>query len=139
MNQQLLCTFTPRNYVISTLRSILETYIILYNKIFIYENCDDRQQFLCTYNIDGVLRPKCYLPNTISVHRKKQSNTIYTINALNELIRECNNGILDVNFIVDWDLYNDYAFIITDGEFKKIKIKYKEVFYVKEKGENFAV
>jgi len=137
MNErQLLCTFTDKNYVISTLRSIIETYVILYSKIFIYENEDDKQEFLCTYNIGGVIRPKAYLPNTISMHRKKQSNTLYTINALNVLIKEYNNGVLDINYIIDWDLYQNYAIIVTDGEIRKIKIKFREIFFIKERDGN---
>ena len=67
---------------------------------------------------------------TISIHRKKQSNTFYTINALNYLIQEINNGVLDKNFEVNWDNYQDTAIISNDDELKKIKLKLKEVFYL---------
>lgn len=133
MNEnQLLCTFTSKHLIISTLQSILETYLIVYNKIFIYENEENAQQFLCTYNIDGVIYPRCYLPNTISVHRKKQTNTLYSINALNELIKENNNGVLDTKFIIDWDKYKDYAFLIADGQLRRIKLRFREVFFIKK-------
>ena len=39
--------------------------------------------------------------------KKKQSNTLYTINALNMLIRELNNGILDKSFSIDWINYKN--------------------------------
>ena len=45
---------------------------------------------MLTYNIDSptdILQ----LPNTILVHRKKQTNTLYTINALNEVIKYLNH------------------------------------------------
>jgi len=38
--------------------------------------------------------------NTISLHRKKITNTLYTINALNELIKTINNGVLDTKYQV---------------------------------------
>lgn len=137
MEKQLLCTFTTKHYVISTLRAILETYVILYNKIFIYENNDDRQQYLCTYNISGLVRPHCYLPSTISIHRRKEWNCIYSINALNELIKELNNGILDIRYPIEWSNYQDTAFVISDGNLKKVKIRFKEIFYIKNNAENF--
>jgi len=42
------------------------------------------------------------MPNTILVHRKKETNTLYTINALNALIRKLNGGKLDKSYMVDW-------------------------------------
>jgi hypothetical protein len=45
--------------------------------------------------------------DTISLHRKKQTNTLYTINALNEVIRSLNEGILDKTFSVPWEEYKN--------------------------------
>ena len=42
------------------------------------------------------------IKNTISLHRKKETNTLYTLNALNEVVREQNNGVVDPKFSVDW-------------------------------------
>ena len=52
--------------------------------------------------------------NTISIHRKKETNTLYTVNALNAIIRRVNNGVLDKTFQVDWNNYQN-SFILTDG------------------------
>ena len=51
--------------------------------------------------------------NTISIHRKKETNTLYTVNALNEVIRKVNNGILDKTYQLDWTRYQN-SFILTD-------------------------
>ena len=84
MNTQLLCTFTDIHNLDFTIDLIIECNDIFYNKIYILSNIDDPKQLMCTYNIpktddflDGV-------KNTISLHRKKHSNTLYTINALKE-------------------------------------------------------
>ena len=53
------------------------------------------------------------------VHRKKESNTIYTINALNKLIISENNGILDKRFQIDWQKYRN-SVILTDGDGYKV-------------------
>jgi len=55
-----------------------------------------------------------FLPSTIMVHRKKESNTMYTINALNALITTENGGVLDKSYQVDWEKYRN-AVILTDG------------------------
>jgi hypothetical protein len=54
------------------------------------------------------------LPNTILLHRKKESNTLYTINALNTLIRSLNGGRLNKNFIVEWSSYKN-CILLTNG------------------------
>jgi len=51
--------------------------------------------------------------NTISIHRKKETNTLYTVNALNEVIRRVNNGVLDKTYQLDWSHYQN-SFILTD-------------------------
>ena len=53
--------------------------------------------------------------NTISIHRKKETNTLYTVNALNEVIRVVNNGVLDKSYQLDWQQYQN-SFILTDDE-----------------------
>jgi hypothetical protein len=54
--------------------------------------------------------------NTILVHRKKETNTLYTINALNELIKKLNGGVVDIAYKV-----NDKK-LRTLGWFPKIMI-----------------
>jgi hypothetical protein len=51
--------------------------------------------------------------NTISIHRKKETNTLYTVNALNEVIRSVNNGVLNKTYQLDWTKYQN-SFILTD-------------------------
>ena len=115
MKTQLLCTFTDIHNLDFTINLIIECNDIFYNKIYILSSIDDPKQLMCTYNIpktddflDGV-------KNTISLHRKKHSNTLYTINALNTLIRKLNNGILDKTFSIDWDDYKN-CILLFDSE-----------------------
>ena len=97
MRTQLLCTFTNNKVLSKTIDKIVDAYDILYNKIFVLKNSDDVRELMCTYNIDANLDNKI-LQDTISLHRKKQTNTLYTINALNECIKICNNVVLDTSF-----------------------------------------
>ena len=58
--------------------------------------------------------------NTISLHRKKLSNTLYTINALNELIKTINNGVLDTRYQVPWELYKNMILITNKDGLQRI-------------------
>ena len=49
------------------------------------------------------------------IHRKKETNTLYTVNALNAIIRKVNNGILDKKFIIEWENYSN-SLLLTDGD-----------------------
>lgn len=60
-----------------------------------------------------------FLGSTILAHRKKESNTIYTINALNRLIVDLNGGVEDKTYKINWEDYKN-SMILTDGEGYKI-------------------
>ena len=105
MNNKLYCTFLQDEGVNEVVERILEEHDILFNKIFVLVALDDDKTML-TYNIDGPVY-NLQLPNTILVHRKKQTNTLYTINALNEVIRYLNHGVLDTTYQVDWSKFRN--------------------------------
>lgn len=114
---QLLCTFSNTNDYESTLIKITNTYDIIFNKIYVLSNVEDPYYLYLTYNTGGD-RYSEYLPKTISVHRKRQTNTLYTINALNELIKYLNNGIQDNSFQVDWDDYQNCIILTSDDGYR---------------------
>lgn len=64
------------------------------------------------------------MKSTITINRKKDTDTIYSINALNALIREQNNGVLDKTYRVEWENYTN-RLLLTDreGNFRCIEIK----------------
>ena len=84
MNNKLYCTFVQEETVDGVVGQILEEHNIIFNKIFVLISPEGDKTML-TYNIDGPVH-NLQLPNTILVHRKKQTNTLYTINALNVAI-----------------------------------------------------
>jgi len=125
MNNKLYCTFLQDEDVNEVVDRILEEHDILFNKIFVLVSVDDDKTML-TYNIDGPVY-NLQLPNTILVHRKKQTNTLYTINALNEVIRYLNNGILDTSYQVDWTRFRNCILLTRPGGFKKIRTRLKQI------------
>ena len=133
MKTQLLCTFTSKEELQNTLQEIRETYHIVYNYIYILQNKGNLDELFITYNIDTAYKPTYPLKDTILVHRKKQSNTLYTINALNELVKEENGGVLDKSFSVDWEKFKN-AIIVTNTEgTKKISTRIFEVIEFNQK------
>ena len=111
MKTQLLCTFAHKLDLNIVTDYIQINYIIPEKRIFIFYNEDDPDMLYCTYNISETInRTK----NTISIHRKKETNTLYTVNALNQVIRTVNNGVLDKTFNLDWMNYQN-SFILSDN------------------------
>jgi len=127
MQTQLLCTFTTKDELQNTLQLIRETYHIVYNYIYVLQNKGNLDELFITYNIDTQYQPTYPLRDTILVHRKKQSNTLYTINALNELVKEENGGILDKSFSIDWDKFKNSIIVTNTEGTKRISTRIYEV------------
>ena len=133
MQTQLLCTFTNRESVPVILEQIQETYRLVYNYIYILQDKASLDELFITYNIDTEYHPENPLSNTILVHRKKQSNTLYTINALNELVREENNGVLDRTFMIEWEKFRNTIIVTNTTGTKKIHTRIFEIIDISEK------
>tara|TARA_R110002167_G_scaffold173563_1_gene372115 strand:+ start:32 stop:433 length:402 start_codon:yes stop_codon:yes gene_type:complete len=132
MRTQLLCTFTKTKLLTKTVDRIIQAYDILYNKIFVLNNEENQSELMCTYNIDSSVKVEI-LPDTISLHRKKQTNTLYTINALNECIKTVNNGVLDTTFQLDWGNYQNSILVTNESGLRRIDTSIKEVVHIKVK------
>ena len=128
MNNRLYCTFTNTDEVENVLSKIQSSYTILFDKIFILENLEEGKKLMLTYNVDlGNSTTESILDNTILVHRKKQTNTLYTINALNELIKSLNNGYLDKTYAINWNNYRNCILLIQADGFSRINTKIKDI------------
>ena len=112
MKTQLLCSFTTQHNLEQTIRDITKNFKIVFEKIYVLQNEDKPKELICTYNVDQNDDIDFNLvKNTISLHRKKITNTLYTINALNELIKTINNGVLDTTYQIPWDVYKNMILI----------------------------
>ena len=127
MNNRLYCTFTTVDEYEKIISNIQSSYVILFNKIFVLESLDG-EKIMLTYNVDmNNSTRNSMVDNTILVHRKKQTNTLYTINALNEVIKSLNNGVLDKSFAVNWNDYRNCILLIQTEGFNRIDTKIKEI------------
>ena len=111
---QLLCTFSTKKDIENNLDFIKKSYKLAYNYIYVLQNKNVPNDLFVTYNVvvEGQ-HPESEL-KTILVHRKKQTNTLYTINALNQLVMEKTGGMLDDKYEVDWEEYRN-CILLTNG------------------------
>jgi hypothetical protein len=118
---KLFCTFVRRRELEETVERITTTYPILHNKIFVL-SITDRRDLAITYTPDTTERLSIS-EDTILVHRKKHTNTLYTINAMNIIIKMNNNGVLDKTHQIDWELYKNSILLSNDDELNKLPTK----------------
>ena len=120
---QLLCTFTvPTEYKL-LVEHVKTFYTLSNNKVFVFNNEKNNNELYLTYNIVYTESASKKLPNTISIHRKKQTNTLYTLNAMNRLITEENNGTFDKTFQLNWEYYKNSLIITNEVSVKIISLK----------------
>ena len=132
MKTQLLCTFTRQSSLDDVINIIIECNDILYDKIYVFSNLNDSSQLMCTYNVEFDDSYQDGIMDTISLHRKKQTNTLYTVNALNEVIRSKNNGVLDKKFQVDWTEFQNSLILTNETGLNIIPTKIHQIVNVKE-------
>ena len=88
---------------------------------------------ICTYNVNnenGV--DYNAVKGTISLHRKKYSNTLYTINALNDVIAELNNGVVDSKFIVPWEQFKNTLLVTNSQGLNKISTRIYKIIKIEK-------
>ena len=113
MKTQLLCTFAHKKDLDIITDYISKSYTVSEKRLFVFSNAEKVSELYITYNVE----PDDYkkTPNTIMIHRKKETNTLYTVNALNAIIKKANNGVLDKKFILNWPVYEN-SLMLTDGD-----------------------
>ena len=113
MRSQLLCTFAHRKDLEIIVDYISKSYTVSEKRMFVFSDANSKSELYVTYNVE----PDDYskTPNTIMIHRKKETNTLYTVNALNAIIKKANNGVLDKTFVINWPYYEN-SLLLTDGE-----------------------
>jgi hypothetical protein len=120
-NNKLFCTFTDPKNLDVLIEDIKAKYSIIYNKMFVLEIIG-KEEYVITYNVEHA--NVSYIPeNTILVHRKKESNTLYTINALNELIKKLNGGVVDTKFAINWNHYKNCILLTQNNELNQLNTK----------------
>lgn len=117
----MLCTFAHKKDLELIVDYVTKSYTISEQRMFVFSDADNRNDIYITFNIEATGYSKT--PNTISIHRKKETNTLYTVNALNTIIRGANNGVMDKSFAVDWTLYHNSLLMTNANALRRIQLQ----------------
>jgi len=133
MRTQLLCTFTTKDNLDKTINAIKNAYVIVFERIYVLQNENEVNELICTYNV-STEKSIDYnaVKGTISLHRKKHSNTLYTINALNEVIANLNNGVIDSKFVVPWENFKNTLMVTNSEGLNKISTRIFKIVKINE-------
>ena len=127
LNNKLFCTFTVLEELDELVKNLSSKYSIMYNKIFVLQ-VTSNDEYVITYNVDQG-NVTSIPENTILVHRKKVTNTLYTINALNELIKKLNGGVVDTKFPINWQHYKNCILLTQHNELKQLNTKIHKIIH----------
>lgn len=139
----LLASFAYIDHYDETIDRIYHCFQIENDKIFVYNDLHTPRKKIITYNVFTPKNVKIdinRIHHTIRINRKKESNTLYTINSINSII-EKEIGKVDTRHIIDWNKYANMLLLydkqkgltITPISFKEILTR--DMFYNNEKGE----
>lgn len=122
----LLASFTSKEQLYDAIDRVSQILNLASSQIFVFKGGEAQDEYILTYNLNpemANIKFSTIWPNTISIHRKKNTNTLYSLNAMNELIKSLNGGQVSSSFKVDWGRYTDTLLIIKGGRLKVIPIQ----------------
>ena len=110
------------------IRELAKYYKIIDNKVYVLQSGLLADEIFLTYNVEK--NGGAFYQHTMSVHRKKEYNIIYSINALNELIKLENNGVVSSAYQISWDKYRNSFISTRDGKVKITPTKLVKIFAI---------
>lgn len=121
----LMASFVKASELYEALDQISINAKISKNQIFVFKNLKNDGEYIFTFNINSEnanIKFTSIWKNTISIHRKKQTNTLYSINAMNEYIKEKNGGVLNKNYRIRWEDFQNSIMVVKRGKLNVIPI-----------------
>jgi hypothetical protein len=120
---KLFLTFTEPDKLEPILAKISQEYELPHRKIWVL-NSPDTTELLLTYNMSS--SDRIMLPNTLTIHRQRLTNSIYTVNGLNLLV-ESLTGTRDPNYAIDWNSYRHKYIGSNNGKLRILHTQLKEI------------
>mgnify|MGYP003679261318 CR=1 FL=1 len=101
--------------------------------IFLLQDKNDPEKKIITYNAI-VEKGKPFNPRlfTMRMHRKKQTNTLYTINALNKAVALQHNGETGKHLKLDWAEYENSILLTTGSELTVHPVEVSKIFKIED-------
>lgn len=113
----LLCTFSSKSRYLSDIDDIRNRYEIWCGKIYVLD-CEEGDTVFITYNAIKQASPITETATTIRIHRKKEYNVLYSINALNA-----------TSTPIDWSKYRNSIVVKHNDEVIVRRTNLRELFY----------
>lgn len=116
----LLCTIIEHSkyYLEKTVDNITRNFEVVGGNIFVLKTKDnDNSKFILTYNVKNQpdLKYKDILKSTFQIHRKKDYNVLYTLNALNMVVVN-ENGEQNRDYVIDWENYKNSLLLVRNND-----------------------
>ena len=100
--------------IMTEVENIAATLPLSNNMIFLLKLLDEPTKKIITYNAliekGQPLNTRLF---TMRIHRKKTTNTLYTINALNAAVAKDNDGQTGKHLKLDWSKYENSIMLVT--------------------------
>ena len=101
------------------------------NYIFLLASTEEPSKKILTYNAQlrdqKIMHSRLY---TIRVHRKKITNTLYTINALNLAVAKDNDGQTGRHLKLDWEQYENTLLLTKHNTLAATPIRVIKIFRI---------
>ena len=119
--------------ILEEVEYIVNSIDITNNLIFLLESADDPDKKIFTYNAI-VESGKPFNPRlfTMRMHRKKHTNTLYTINALNMAVASQHNGETGKHLKLDWSEYENCVLLTSGQELRTTPVTVSKIFKIEE-------
>lgn len=117
----LLMSFSSEDEYRTQLQSIREIYRPDSN-IFVIQNRYDDNEIFITFNTEYNFKT----PGIIKIHKKRETSTLFSVDAINHLSMK-ENGVIDKEFVPDWESYRNSLLLMRDGDLAVIPTKVREI------------
>tara|TARA_R110000824_G_scaffold3130_1_gene14460 strand:- start:879 stop:1331 length:453 start_codon:yes stop_codon:yes gene_type:complete len=112
---------------------IADNFELTNNYIFLLRDLNEPHKKVLTYNAvverNKTLNQRLF---TMRIHRKKATNTLYTINALNLAVAKDNNGETGRHLKLDWEKYSNSILLVVSRELKVHPVEVLKIFKIEE-------
>lgn len=119
-NAMLVAVFIDKEDLDICLQKISQKFKVVGNKIFILSiSNEDDSEYVLTFNIETTNKENLVIEDIgkiIRIHRRKDTNTLYTINALNFINKEEKDETV-------WEKYRFSFLTVSNNALKVIKTK----------------
>ena len=92
------------------------------SNIFVIQNRYDDNEIFITFNTEYNFKT----PGIIKIHKKKQTSTLFSVDAINHLSMK-ENGVIDKEWSPNWEEYRNCLLLMRDGDLAVIPTKVREI------------